>query len=78
MNLFLNQFLKFFFLITPFFVLSMYLSMTQEWEQKQKFMCSPLKWRSSKVSIRVGSILCQTRRMVFPTLLVLSMSRQNF
>lgn len=36
MNLFLNQFLKFFFLITPFFVLSMYLSMTQEWEQKQK------------------------------------------
>ena len=36
MNLFLNQFLKFFFLITPFFVLSMYLSMTQGWEQKQQ------------------------------------------
>jgi len=36
MNLFLNQFLKFFFLITPFFVLSMFLSMTQEWEQKPK------------------------------------------
>ena len=36
MSLFLNQFLKFFFLITPFFVLSMYLSMTQGWEQKQQ------------------------------------------
>ena len=36
MNLFLNQFLKFFFLITPFFVLSMYLSMTQDWEARQK------------------------------------------
>ena len=36
MSLFLNQFLKFFFLMTPFFVLSMYLSMTQDWETKQK------------------------------------------
>ena len=38
MSLFLNQFLKFFFLITPFFVLSMYLSMTQDWETRQKKM----------------------------------------
>ena len=36
MSLFLNQFLKFFFLMTPFFVLSMYLSMTQDWETNQK------------------------------------------
>ena len=36
MSLFLNQFLKFFFLMTPFFVLSMYLSMTQNWETNQK------------------------------------------
>ena len=36
MSLFLNQFLKFFFLMTPFFVLSMYLSMTQDWEAGQK------------------------------------------
>ena len=36
MSLFLNQFLKFFFLMTPFFVLSMFLSMTQDWETKQK------------------------------------------
>ena len=36
MSLLLNQFLKFFFLMTPFFVLSMYLSMTQDWETKQK------------------------------------------
>jgi len=36
MSLFLNQFLKFFFLMTPFFVLSMYLSMTQDWETKPK------------------------------------------
>ena len=36
MSLFLNQFLKFFFLMTPFFVLSMYLSMTPDWETGQK------------------------------------------
>ena len=36
MSLFLNQFLKFFFLMTPFFVLSMFLSMTQDWETPQK------------------------------------------
>ena len=36
MSLFLNQFLKFFFLMTPFFVLSMYLSMTQDWATGQK------------------------------------------
>lgn len=36
MNLLLNQFLKFFFLMTPFFVLSMFLSMTQDWEARQK------------------------------------------
>lgn len=36
MSLFLNQFLKFFFLMTPFFVLSMYLSMTPDWETNQK------------------------------------------
>ena len=36
MSLFLNQFLKFFFLMTPFFVLSMFLSMTQDWETRQK------------------------------------------
>ena len=36
MSLFLSQFLKFFFLMTPFFVLSMFLSMTQDWETKQK------------------------------------------
>ena len=36
MSLFLNQFLKFFFLMTPFFVLSMYLSMTPDWEPGQK------------------------------------------
>ena len=36
MSLFLNQFLKFFFLMTPFFVLSMYLSMTQDWGTSQK------------------------------------------
>ncbi len=36
MSLFINQFLKFFFLMTPFFVLSMYLSMTPDWETGQK------------------------------------------
>ena len=36
MSLFLNQFLKFFFLMTPFFVLSMFLTMTQDWETGQK------------------------------------------
>ena len=36
MTLLLNQFLKFFFLMTPFFVLSMFLSMTQDWETRQK------------------------------------------
>ena len=36
MSLFINQFLKFFFLMTPFFVLSMFLSMTQDWESRQK------------------------------------------
>ena len=33
---FVNNFLKFLFLLTPFFVLSMFLSMTQGWEMKQK------------------------------------------
>lgn len=36
MSLFINHFLKFLFLLTPFFVLSMFLSMTQGWEVKQK------------------------------------------
>ena len=33
---FVNNFLKFLFLLTPFFVLSMFLSMTQGWVMKQK------------------------------------------
>lgn len=36
MSLFINHFLKFSFLLTPFFVLSMFLSMTQNWEIRQK------------------------------------------
>ncbi len=36
MSLFINHFLKFLFLLTPFFVLSMFLSMTQGWEVRQK------------------------------------------
>lgn len=53
MSLFLNQFLKFFFLMTPFFVLSMYLSMTPDWETKQK----------RKLALAVGCsafIICTT------------------
>lgn len=36
MTAFIHNFLKFFFLMTPFFVLSMYLSMTLGWEIKRK------------------------------------------
>lgn len=36
MSFFLNQSLKFIFLLTPFFVLSMFLTMTQEWEMREK------------------------------------------
>lgn len=36
MAFFINNFLKFIFLLTPFFVLSMFLSMTQGWTLKQK------------------------------------------
>ena len=45
MSFFLNQILKFIFLLTPFFVLSMFLSMTQDWETRQKRM----------LALRVGS-----------------------
>ena len=36
MAYFINNFLKFVFLLTPFFVLSMFLSMTQGWAMRQK------------------------------------------
>ncbi len=36
MAYFINNFLKFVFLLTPFFVLSMFLSMTQGWAVRQK------------------------------------------
>ena len=36
MAYFVNNFLKFLFLLTPFFVLSMFLAMTQDWAIRQK------------------------------------------
>lgn len=36
MTFFISQLFKFIFLLTPFFVLSMFLSMTQDWETSQK------------------------------------------
>ena len=36
MAYFFNNFLKFLFLLTPFFVLSMFLAMTQDWAIRQK------------------------------------------
>ena len=57
MSLFLNQFLKFFFLMTPFFVLSMYLSMTQDWETKQK--------RKLAVSVGVSAFIICTVLIFF-------------
>lgn len=36
MQAWLNVFLKFFFLLTPFFVLSMFLAMTQGWERRER------------------------------------------
>ncbi len=57
MSLFLNQFLKFFFLMTPFFVLSMYLSMTQDWETHQK--------RKLAVSVGVSAFIICTVLIFF-------------
>ena len=36
MAYFINNFLKFVFLLTPFFVLSMFLSMTQGWADRDR------------------------------------------